>query len=211
MCNANCWASALASSCGEQVTAFREYAMDEVRRVLNRSAPKTCMLDPIPTDVPLEFINVILSYITSTCNASMRYGNLPISQKAAIIAPILKKRGLDVNDVKSYRPISNLTFILKVIEWIVVYTNEGIPSRDWLDAAHAIGLQGWTLNINSHPENAVGYTGRRLFTRNSVAGPTGHECCFWHCWFRYIIAATRIIVDTRHVLKWLTSFVIDRT
>jgi len=33
--------------------------------------------------------------------------------------PILKKRGLDVDDVKSYRPISNLTFISKVNERIV--------------------------------------------------------------------------------------------
>jgi len=53
------------------------------------------------------------------CNASMRDGNLPISQKAAITTPILKKRGLDVDDVKSYRPMSNLTFISKVIERIV--------------------------------------------------------------------------------------------
>jgi len=49
----------------------------------------------------------------------MRDGNLPISQKAAITTPILKKRGLDVDDVKSYRPMSNLTFISKVIERIV--------------------------------------------------------------------------------------------
>jgi hypothetical protein len=54
------------------------------------------------------------------CNASLREGILPASQKSAIITPILKKAGLDVDDVKSYRPISNLTFVSKVIERIVV-------------------------------------------------------------------------------------------
>jgi len=77
------------------------------------------MFDPIPTDVLLEFIDVILLYNTAMCNASMRDGNLPIRQKAAIITPILNERGLDVDDVKCYRTISNLTFISKV-------TNEGI-------------------------------------------------------------------------------------
>ena len=39
--------------------------------------------------------------------------------KEAIVTPILKKHDLDPDDVKSYRPISNLTFISKVIERIV--------------------------------------------------------------------------------------------
>ena len=93
--------------------------MEEVRRVLERSPPKTCMLDPIPTDVLLEFIDITLPFITIMCNASLREGSLPVSQKAAIITTILKKVGLDADDVKSDRPISNLTFILKVIERMV--------------------------------------------------------------------------------------------
>ena len=82
--------------------------MEEVRRMLTRSPPKTCMLDPILTDVLLEFID-----ITTMCNASLRGGSLPVNQKAAIITPVLKKAGLEADDVKSYRPIS------KVIERIV--------------------------------------------------------------------------------------------
>ena len=53
------------------------------------------------------------------CNVSLQHGLLPESQKAAIVTPILKKHDLDPDDVKSYRPISNLTFISKVIERIV--------------------------------------------------------------------------------------------
>ena len=53
------------------------------------------------------------------CNASLKQSCLPPSQKAAIIAPVLKKSDVDPDELKSYRPISNLTFISKVIERIV--------------------------------------------------------------------------------------------
>jgi hypothetical protein len=46
-------------------------------------------------------------------------GVLPGSQKSAIIRPIIKKVNLDPSDPKSYRPISNLTFISKLIERLV--------------------------------------------------------------------------------------------
>jgi len=82
------------SSNGNMFTGFREYTMEEVRRVLAQPPPKTCMLDPIPTHVLLEFIDITLPFITIMCNASLREGSLPISQKAAIITPILKKAGL---------------------------------------------------------------------------------------------------------------------
>ena len=53
------------------------------------------------------------------CNVSLQQGLLPESQKAAVITPILKKHDLDPDDVRSYHPISNLTFVSKVIERIV--------------------------------------------------------------------------------------------
>jgi len=53
------------------------------------------------------------------CNASLREGVLPASQKAAIITLVVKKSGLAVEEPQSYRPISNLTFLSKVIERVV--------------------------------------------------------------------------------------------
>ena len=49
------------------------------------------------------------------CNVSLREGLLPISQKAAIV----KKSGLNPDEPQSYKPISNLTFMSKIIERIV--------------------------------------------------------------------------------------------
>ena len=104
---------------GDEFSDFKEYSMEEIRGVLIRSPAKTCSLDPIPTDVLLESIDILLPFICLMCNSSLSEGCLPGSLKAAIITLVLKKSILDQDDAKNYRPISNLTFISKVIERIV--------------------------------------------------------------------------------------------
>ena len=44
---------------------------------------------------------------------------IPKSLKTALIRPLLKKTGLDSDILKKYRPVSNLTFISKVIEKVI--------------------------------------------------------------------------------------------
>ena len=70
------------------------------------------------------------------CNVSLQHGLLPESQKAAIVTPILKKHDLDPDDVKSYRPISNLTFISKVFERIVASQLTGYLQMNRLLPGH---------------------------------------------------------------------------
>ena len=53
------------------------------------------------------------------CNQSLLEGRLPLSQRHATITPIIKKPGLDCEDVKNYRPISNLTYMSKFVERLV--------------------------------------------------------------------------------------------
>ena len=73
----------------------------------------------------------------------MLEGVLPISKKSAIITPILKKAGLDPDVAANYRPISNLTFISKVIGRIVagqltayLVANNLLPTRQSAYRAH---------------------------------------------------------------------------
>ena len=53
------------------------------------------------------------------CNASLKEGRIPPSQAKAIVTPRLKKPGLDPLDIKNYRPISNLSFMSKIVEKLV--------------------------------------------------------------------------------------------
>jgi len=102
------------------LSSFRSWTEPEVSRLFMKSPIKSCSLDPIPTFLLREQIDSMLPFITRMINASLRQGRLPETQKHAIVTPLLKNPGLDVNDMANYRPVSNLTFLSKVIERIVV-------------------------------------------------------------------------------------------
>ena len=80
------------------------------------SPVKSSSLDPIPTFPVREFIDILLPYITKMVNSSLAAGRLPASQKHAIVTPLPKKPCLDIADMGSYRPVSNLSFMSKVVE-----------------------------------------------------------------------------------------------
>ena len=52
-------------------------------------------------------------------NLSLRDARVPDSQKHAVITPLLKRPGLDTMDMANYRPVSNVTFVTKIIECAV--------------------------------------------------------------------------------------------
>ena len=47
-------------------------------------------------------------------------GEFPLIFKTSIVKPLLKKTSLDSEDLKNYRPISNLSFMSKVLEKVVL-------------------------------------------------------------------------------------------
>ena len=53
------------------------------------------------------------------CNTSITQGKFPNSQKSAIVRPLIKKVNMDPSDLNSYRPISNLSFVSKLLERII--------------------------------------------------------------------------------------------
>ena len=116
---------------GSQLHCFREVSVEEVRQALMRSPVKSCVLDPLPTFILREMVDVVLLFIWVTCNASLREGHLPSSQKRVVVTPILKKANADLDDPRNYRPISNLTFLSKVIERMVV-----VQITEYLDQAN---------------------------------------------------------------------------
>jgi len=60
---------------------------------------------------------VVLSPVLSLmCNASLRSGMFPNLHKHAVVFPRLKKPSLDADDLNSHRPISNFTFVSKLME-----------------------------------------------------------------------------------------------
>jgi hypothetical protein len=99
--------------------SFAPASEEEVLKVLKSMSSASCALDPMPTPFVKGHSNTLLPVITSLVNASMSSGHVPQSMKAAIVKPRIKKQGMDADDMNSYRPISNLSFISKVLEKLV--------------------------------------------------------------------------------------------
>jgi len=66
-----------------------------------------------------ECIDILLPFLTTMVNASLRDCSLPASQKRSIVSPLLKKPSLDPSEMRNYRLVSNLTFVSKVVERVV--------------------------------------------------------------------------------------------
>ena len=78
-------------------------------------------------------VEEIAPFLTELFNRSISAGHFPVAFKEAFITPALKKRGLDVTNVQSYRPISNLPVVSKLLERIVAQQlNSYLMSSDLL-------------------------------------------------------------------------------
>ena len=96
---------------------------------------KRCSQDPAPTWLIKRLCScfVLSTTVVAICNASFNEGVLPVSQKHAIVRPRLKKSTLDPDNLNSYQPISNLTFLSKTIKRVVATRfNEHADAHDLL-------------------------------------------------------------------------------
>ena len=80
-----------------------------------------------------QIVDELGLFLTELFNRSMRSGHFPTTFKEAFIAPVIKKPGLDSADIGSYRPISNLSVISKLLERIVAkQLTDDLQSADLL-------------------------------------------------------------------------------
>ena len=74
---------------------------------------------PWPTFLVFFYLDILFTSITSIINVSLEQDKCPNFFKQANVPPILRKSSLDKEIFKSYRPVSNLNFISKILERVV--------------------------------------------------------------------------------------------
>ena len=74
----------------------------------------------MPASLFSDCLSYLLPAIMDIINTSLRTGSFPTAFKTAIVCPLLKQNNLDPNDLKNYRPVSNLPFISKLLEKTVL-------------------------------------------------------------------------------------------
>ena len=98
---------------------FQQVTSDELKKILSKAPTKSCDLDPVPTYLLKECVSSFLPIITALVNKSLNGPLVPDIFKQATVRPLLKKPGMDKDNLKNYRPVSNLPFVSKIIEKVV--------------------------------------------------------------------------------------------
>ena len=111
----------------------------EVRRLVLSAPCKSSDLDPLPTGLVKDCIDVLVTPIVSIVNLSLSEGCFPTHFKSGLVSPLLKKPTLNRDDMKNYWPVSNLSFLSKIIEKVVAsrlnsHINSSHTSNDYQSA-----------------------------------------------------------------------------
>jgi exonuclease III len=105
---------------GTFLDCFTPVSEQFVLNILKNTAPKSCELDPIPTKLLYDNLDTLLPTVTQIINTSLVSGSVPADLKTAVVKPLLKKPSLDRNELKNFRPVSNLPFLSKILEKVVL-------------------------------------------------------------------------------------------
>ena len=81
--------------------------------------PKTCSLNIIPTSKFEEILDGCLPALVHLVNRSLDTGDFCEDWKEALVKPLIKKKSLGPQN-SNYRPVSNLSFISKILEKVTL-------------------------------------------------------------------------------------------
>ena len=97
------------------LSQFDPMTTEEVTRLISSMATKSWELDAIPTSVLKQITPSIVHTITKIINISLTQGIFTEEWKTAIVHPLLKKLSSELTP-SNYRPVSNLSFLSKLLE-----------------------------------------------------------------------------------------------
>ena len=90
--------------------SFHLVTEEDVRTLISKSNKKSCSQDPMPIQIVVECLDVLLPALTRMINLSLESGCFNESWKHADVHPRLKKPKSKAT-FPNLRPISNLTFV----------------------------------------------------------------------------------------------------
>jgi hypothetical protein len=120
------------------LTEFPIVSIEEVHLGIVASPTKSCGLNPIPTGILRKVAPLLVPAITSIVNLSFQTGVFPQNFKHGLITPLLKKPTLDKEVFSNYRPVTNLSFLSKVLERLAAHQLDAI--RPAMRSFHRLSL-----------------------------------------------------------------------
>ena len=90
----------------------------DIKELVATTPNKSCKLDPIPTALLKSNIGVLALVIADIVSVSLGNGKVCQDLKEALLRPLVKGN-LDFNLLPSFCPLSDLSYLLKLIEHVV--------------------------------------------------------------------------------------------
>ena len=76
-------------------STFTEMKIDDIGKLAAILVSKSCGLDPLPSSIIKQCIDLLLPTITNIVNLPLRDGFMPTCLKSAVLSPLLKQPDAD--------------------------------------------------------------------------------------------------------------------
>ena len=150
--------------------------------------------------------------ITRLANLSFSQSTFPQKFKIAQVTPLLKKRGLDPTDPASYRPISNLNTISKILERLVlariVPHVSTLPSFDAVQSAYRKCHSTETALLKITDDIFNGFNDHRSTILVALDQSAAFDCIDHSTMIRRLSHTFGV---TGKALEWLQSYLESRS
>ena len=101
----------------EPLFDFQPASVDAICGLIMKSCNKVVPVIDTITEHLLKYnVNALAPVLTRIVNSSIETSLVPCIMKHAVVTPLLKKTGLDPDNMMNYRPILNLSFVSKPLE-----------------------------------------------------------------------------------------------
>ena len=100
----------------ERLNKFSSINADKLLELIADMNSKTSSLDPVPTSVVKNCMNILAPVILHIVNQSIAESSFPDTLKHASVTPIIKNKDDNSQIFKNYHPVSNLPFLSKLLE-----------------------------------------------------------------------------------------------
>ena len=95
---------------------FRPVNEADFCRYIRETRKTYCPLDPINVSKLGSAYEHLVPMVVAIINAFFVEGNFVVSEKHGLLQPYLKKIGLDVDNLGNFCPVTNLSYLSKIVE-----------------------------------------------------------------------------------------------
>ena len=133
-------------------TDFTIVKEEEIVSVVKSMSNKHCDLDPLPTSVVKECVRELAPVLATMVNQSLQKSSVAETLQKALVFPTIKNPYGDREALTNYRPVSNIPFLSKLLEKVVLgQLNEYIQHNSLLgkhQSGYRVGHSCETLLVS---------------------------------------------------------------